>query len=565
MKHLSFSKRDISARLLWVLALAAVVLKILLCSQQLFEAVPQASTIDDTLMFELARSIRDGAWLGEYNYLTLGKHTFFALWLAFLNVLHINFLVGGQLLYAGACLLLLAAIQPLLRTNIARGLVFLFVLWLPVSWAQFTLRVYRDNIYPSLVLLALAGLLGAFCRFDRPAKHAVPFYIAAGLALAAAWLCHEDNALLLPFILCATLVYLVFLFTSPLAHAKRAKLALLLLPLALWAGGITAWKAMNYHYYGRFIVSDFSEGEFADAMGALTRVNPDAQQQYIPIPYETRQMLYDISPTFATLEPYVETQNNYELYGLAYRKEFMANGVHWMLRQAAAEAGVYDTPETARVFWQAVADEINAACDAGLVPAGKKHSGVFSPVKAEYIVPSLEKFADEILELVFFRQTQPGANLSTITPETNAVWEEFLYCHSSWMAEYGTTDAYFTPMQHLAYRVLDIVTWCMRILIWPLMLLCLLWLCRYVPQCVHGIRKKAPPTDMAGCILMLGLFLTGLLRLVALAYLFAVSIKLEPASLMYMSSACAPMMAFFAFGAAKWCETRMAQAGKKEG
>lgn len=34
------SKRDIGVRLLWVLALAAVAVKLLLCSQQLFEAVP---------------------------------------------------------------------------------------------------------------------------------------------------------------------------------------------------------------------------------------------------------------------------------------------------------------------------------------------------------------------------------------------------------------------------------------------------------------------------------------------------------------------------------------------
>ena len=53
---------------------------------------------------------------------------------------------------------------------------------------------------------------------------------------------------------------------------------------------------------------------------------------------------------------------------------------------------------------------------------------------------------------------------------------------------------------------------------------------------------------------MLGMFLTGLLRMAALAYLFAVSIKLEPASLMYMSPAAAPMMAFAAFGAARWLE-----------
>ena len=552
-------KRDISAKFLWGLALAAVAVKLILCSQQLFEAVPLASTIDDGLMMRLATSIREGNWLGEYGYLTLGKHSFFALWLAFLNVLHVNFLVGGQLLYAAACLVLLAAVKPLFCTNAARGLVFLAVLWLPASWAQFTLRVYRDNIYPALVLLALGGLVGAFCRFAQPAKKAVPYYVVAGAALAAAWLCHEDNALLLPFVGCAAAVYLVFLFTSKTAGQKRAKLALLLLPLALWAGGITAWKAMNYRYYGRFIVSDFSQGEFADAMGALTRVAPDAQQRYIPIPYQTRQMLYEISPTFALLQPYIETTHNYERYGLAHRSEFMANGIHWMLREAAANAGVYATPETARAFWQAVADEVNAACDAGEVPAGRKHSGVFSPVKAEYILPSLEKFGDEAAELLLFRQTSPRAELSRMPAWQAGQWQGFLHAPFSTAAVAGTAQPYFGGVRAAAYTLLDAVTWCMRVLVWPMLALAVLWLCRYVPRCVRGVRQKAPPADMAGCVLMLGLFLTGLLRLAALAYLFAVSIKLEPASLMYMSPAAAPMMAFLAFAAARWLEETFAE------
>ena len=552
-------KRDISAKFLWGLALAAVAVKLILCSQQLFEAVPLASTIDDGLMMRLATSIREGNWLGEYDYLTLGKHSFFALWLAFLNVLHVNFLVGGQLLYAAACLVLLAAVKPLFCTNAARGLVFLAVLWLPASWAQFTLRVYRDNIYPALVLLALGGLVGAFCRFAQPAKKAVPYYVVAGAALAAAWLCHEDNALLLPFVGCAAAVYLVFLFTSKTAGQKRAKLALLLLPLALWAGGIAAWKAMNYRYYGRFIVSDFSQGEFADAMGALTRVAPDAQQRYIPIPYQTRQMLYEISPTLASVQDEIENGDMYSRYGYADKPEFIANGIHWMLREAAANAGVYATPETARAFWQAVADEVNAACDAGEVPAGRKHSGVFSPVKAEYILPSLEKFGDEAAELLLFRQTSPRAELSRMPAWQAGQWQGFLHAPFSTAAVAGTAQPYFGGVRAAAYTLLDAVTWCMRVLVWPMLVLAVLWLCRYVPRCVRGVRQKAPPADMAGCVLMLGLFLTGLLRLVALAYLFAVSIKLEPASLMYMSPAAAPMMAFLAFAAARWLEETFAE------
>lgn len=62
-----------------------------------------------------------------------------------------------------------------------------------------------------------------------------------GLSLAAAWLCHEDNALLLPFVLCAAAVYLAYLFLDKSIAHKKSRLALLLVPLALWGGGIAAW------------------------------------------------------------------------------------------------------------------------------------------------------------------------------------------------------------------------------------------------------------------------------------------------------------------------------------
>ena len=362
-------KRDLRARWLWVLALALTAVKLGLCSFQLIVASPDLSPIDDTLMFNLAKSISAGNWLGEYDWLTLGKHSFYALWLAFLNLLHVNIVVGGQALFAVSCLVLLAALKPVMRTNWGRLFVFAVTLYTPASWAENTLRVYRDNIYPSLVLLALAGLLGAFTRFREKPLRALPYYVAAGLSLAAAWLCHEDNALLLPFVLCAAAVYLAYLFLDKSIAHKKSRLALLLVPLALWGGGIAAWCGMNYKYYGRFIISDFTSSEFNDAMGALSRAYPDDQKRYELIPLSTRLALYEVSPTFAKLQDVLETPEMYNGYGDPETGELNSGGIHWVLRKAAWTAGYYDTAQDAENFWRAVADEINAACDAGLVPA----------------------------------------------------------------------------------------------------------------------------------------------------------------------------------------------------
>lgn len=546
-------RHDLGARWLWALALVGVAVKLLLCSFQLIVASPDLTPIDDTVMFNLAQSITAGNWLGEYDWLTLGKHSFYALWLAFLHMLGVNVMVGGQALFAAACLVLLAALRGAVRSNWARLFIFAVTLYTPATWASNMARVYRDNIYPSLVLMALAGLLGAFTRLHASPARSLGYYAAAGLSLAAAWLCHEDNALLLPFVGCAAAVYLAFLFLSKDVTHKAARCALLLVPLALWGGGIAAWCGMNYKYYGRFIVSDFTSSEFEDAIGALSRACPDDQKRYEVLPLSTRMKLYEVSPTFAQLKDVLETPEMYNGYGDVETGALNSGGIHWVLRKAAWAAGFYDTAQESQAFWRAVADEVNAACDAGLVPAGKRHSGVFSPIKAEYIAPTIGKFFEEVRVFLLFEQTDPRAELSVATPEQTAAWESYLHCKSTTAAQEGTALAYYPPVSQIAFKLLNLVTWCQRILVWPLMALTALWLWRYVPVCVRALRKKRPPDDLAASILLLGFFLTGLLRMAAIAYLMAVVLSFD-IYLMYLSAACAPMLAFLAFGAAKWAE-----------
>ena len=81
----------------------------------------------------------------------------------------------------------------------------------------------------------------------------------------------------------------------------------------------------------------------------------------------------------------------YNGYGDPETGELNSGGIHWVLRKLPGRP-VLRHSQDAENFWRAVADEINAACDAGLVPAGRRHSGVFSPIKAEYVAPTIGKF-----------------------------------------------------------------------------------------------------------------------------------------------------------------------------
>ena len=113
---------------------------------------------------------------------------------------------------------------------------------------------------------------------------------------------------------------------------------------------------MNYKYYGRFIISDFTSSEFNDAMGALSAY-PDDQKRYELIPLSTRLALYEVSPTFAKLQDVLETPEMYNGYGDPETGELNSGGIHWVLRKAAWTAGsLRHSPGREENFWRAVAD-----------------------------------------------------------------------------------------------------------------------------------------------------------------------------------------------------------------
>lgn len=77
-------------------------------------------------------------------------------------------------------------------------LLYALLAFLPSSWASYTLRVYRDNIFPALCLLFFAGMAGAALRavfYTRQQAPIWPWLLAAGVGLACGYLNREDAGL----------------------------------------------------------------------------------------------------------------------------------------------------------------------------------------------------------------------------------------------------------------------------------------------------------------------------------------------------------------------------------
>ena len=145
-------------RTFWLWVAALTLLRLALAWGQQGYTWVGGAPLDDELMFRAAQSISRWEWLGPYDYLTLSKAMFYPLWLALLHLLHLPVLVGAAALWCGAALLAARAFQPMLRDNGRMLILYALLAFAPSSWASYTLRIYRDQIFPALCLLFFAGM-----------------------------------------------------------------------------------------------------------------------------------------------------------------------------------------------------------------------------------------------------------------------------------------------------------------------------------------------------------------------------------------------------------------------
>ncbi|MDO4566793.1 MAG: hypothetical protein Q4B42_05625 [Oscillospiraceae bacterium] len=431
-------------------AFAAAV--VILCALRLFLTAwqklylcPEISMLDDELMYKFAQSIAAGEWLGEYGYLTLGKRALYAVWLALLNKLGVSVLFAGQLLAVGAALAASAALRPLIKNRLHRLVFFAVLLFSPNAYADFTLRVYRDSISSSVTLIFFACAAALVLRAGGERNRPIFLWGAlAGLSFAASWLLREDAAWLLPFAALALVVSFIRVLKIRTKDAAL-KLSALAASVLVALAGIGAYCYMNYSRYGRFITSDLTSSEFTAAYGAMTRVvvPEEDRNPIVPVPASSRERLAEISPCFAELMPYLEADDF-----LRWQKdcgggliEYSGGGIYWALRNAASLAGYYESPETARAFFEKMADEINSAADAGLLgEVLPKRSGLNSPITSYYVAPTLETSVESLIRVVSYGSLRCDPENSVGSDLLLDEMEDFLNCACQ-RVSYGETSS----------------------------------------------------------------------------------------------------------------------------
>ncbi|MFA5264293.1 MAG: hypothetical protein WC378_10735 [Opitutaceae bacterium] len=402
------------------LALACILtaLKLWLTAGQPIFGIGGAS-YDDRLFLELANSLLRGEWLGGYQPLTLAKGPFYSMWIAAVHTLGLPLRLAEQLAYACACVLVVVALAPVLRSAWKRTAVYALLLWNPMTFEGTVLgRVLRQNIYTPLTVLVFACLIALYLRAGSSGRRLLPWALGLGLASAAFYLTREESVWIVPSAL------LLGLAACHRAWREGGKTSLKSLAAAASAAAfcaalpVLAVCALNARHYGWFGTVEFRAQAFNDAYGALLRVKPAEEIPFVPVTRETRERIYKASPAFAELRPFLEgdlgrawaANSSFVTHLPDERLEIAGGWFMWALRDAVRQAGHAPDAGSALAFYRRIADEVNAACDAGRLPAGPRRSGFLPPWRkgqTALLAKSFVEFADAFASFSKFTAYAP--------------------------------------------------------------------------------------------------------------------------------------------------------------
>ena len=349
--------------------------------------------VDDGLYASLGQYLAEGHWLGPFNEFTLAKGPGYPIFLAISNWLGLSASVAYPLLHCGAVIFFVVVAHRFIKSLLISGLFFAFLLWHPISLTLF--RVVREQIYSAQTLLVLA-LMVYLCLWAQRPSLRLACAALGGLVLGWFWLTREEGIWILPGL--AILVVGAGLVANR-EHRLRGLIGTLLIVIATFVGTLVGFRTMNSLTYGMFVGVDIKETNFQRAFGAINSVRGENPKQYVSVTQATRERIYSVSPTFATLKPYLEGDAAWgwrkmtcETYPDACG-EIAAGWFMWALRGAAAKLGQYKSPKQASLFFGRIADEISAACAGGALKCSWQPVSELPPVTwrqlVTYVPPGL--------------------------------------------------------------------------------------------------------------------------------------------------------------------------------
>lgn len=380
---------------------------------------------DDAWCATKAMNILDWQWLGPYDQYTLIKGVFAPILIAASYVIGIPYLETYTYLYCIGCIVFVAALSPAIRSWLARMIIFVILLFNPITYALETFqRIYRNGLSQWQLLFIFGGIIALFLRRNGPTKKLLPWTLMTGIVAWTFFNTREDGMWLYPFLIVSTIVLLIVLYNELPRKQRLKKVAISLLPVAILICGNIGVALINQTIYGVYLTNDRDSGAYADVMRDLYMIQPDPEDealysseayadQYYNIYVSTLQKAYDASPTFKSVQSEVDAA--VQIWdgnsGIIGDGQPYADHILFAIRDGVAAAGYYKDLADTENFYQQVHRELKDAFDYGTL---KKRnaislSAMAAPLTTEDLPEIFAQIPRAISFVLSFQNVSAGA------------------------------------------------------------------------------------------------------------------------------------------------------------
>jgi hypothetical protein len=322
---------------------------------------------DDGYYMRFGRLIAEGHWLGPYDQYTLMKGPGYPLFLALANWLGLSVTLAQALFHCTAVIFFATVCRRLMGSYLATAVLVVLLLWEPIYYTTWHLRVLRDGFYADQVLIVLGGLVWTFFGAST-AKEQFLYAGFSGAMFGWFWLTREDSLWAVPGFLLLALAALV---GAAGQQRRRRVLLSICMVAAAWGTVVACYRTVNLIAYNSFAGVETGERNYQRALSALHSVRSGGTKPFVSVTREARQRIYPFSPTFATLAAVIDGDlgKGWEFNSCAAMPascgEIGSGWFAFMLRDAVAASGNYSSPAQASAFYGRMADEITEACAKG--------------------------------------------------------------------------------------------------------------------------------------------------------------------------------------------------------
>ena len=302
----------------------------------------------------------------------------------------------------GGAILFVHVLKKVIKSDFVRLIVFVVILFNPVMYNISLLRIYRDSVNSSFLLYMISFAFGIFFNYKENIKKILPYMF--GFGIFATWMAitREEAIWIAPFTIGSSVITSLFIIFDKQCLEKKKKILLYLIPIFIYLIAIFVICIFNKIAYGEFVRIEQNSKAYKDFIKAISNVDVENRVLTVDVPYEAREKLYEVSPSFAELRESIETddpERSFKLYGDI--PDDIENGwFMWAIVGALDEKEEYSRDlKTLNNYFRKVTDEINEAYSDGRLKEEDNPISILDKENLELLFKNLREAFEFQVEL----------------------------------------------------------------------------------------------------------------------------------------------------------------------